>query len=162
VVIAQGHRNRELAVTLAHVVVAAPQRTAAVPSPRLDLGVRAGASWTRTRTSTSTSATPYLLGATALLGAGSYLVLWNWARQDNQALSRCTPNCPAAAVSHVQKLYLAADISLGIAAAAALSTVAWFAFSGSGSSDQAPPLPRYALSVQPARTGALATLRGAL
>jgi hypothetical protein len=108
------------------------------------------------------SLAPYILGGGALLGAGAYLVLSSWARGDNAKLSQCSPNCSPDSITHIRTLYVAADISLGVAAAAALTSVAWFVFSDSDSNDERAPKGGYALSIQPERDGALATLKGTL
>jgi hypothetical protein len=172
VVIVQGERNRAIWMTrskpLAAVVptgtgVAARATVTELPAPAPTTHVSprvAAALREQPRPSRSLLA-PYLLGGTALAGAAAYVVLSSWARADNQQLSRCAPNCQPQSVSHIRTLYLAADVSLGVAAAAALSSAALFIFSGSSSTDTRPaPQPSYALSVQPERAGALATLRG--
>jgi hypothetical protein len=112
-------------------------------------------------TGPSGSLLPYVLGGTALAGVGGYFMLVNWGRQDNQQLARCSPNCSPDSVSHIRRLYLAADISLGVSIAAALGAGAWLLFSSSHSStERTPPAAAYALSVQPERAGALATFEG--
>jgi hypothetical protein len=112
----------------------------------------------------SVSVAPYLFGGGALLSAGAYVALSSWARGDNQKLSRCSPNCSPNSISHIRSLYLAADISLGVAAAAAVTSAVWFLVSGTSShADRARGSNRgLALAVQPERAGALATLRGTL
>jgi hypothetical protein len=174
-VIAQGQRNRAIWMTQES---AQPQPEAAAPvaAPELPalqtasashsysegaLAPRTTSSAPRAQASRGGSVWPYLLGGSALAGAGAYLMLSNWARGDNQQLGRCSPTCPAESVAHIRTLYLAADISLGVAAAAALSSAAWFVFSSSRSREERPaPHGTYALTVQPERAGALATLRG--
>jgi hypothetical protein len=171
-VIAQGERNRLVWLTLASAAVqpkAAEElpvaRAKEFPAARVSTPAFAPriARAPREHSSRGGSLAPYLLGGTALAGAAAYLVLSNWARTDNQHLDRCSPNCPQDSVSHIRTLYLVADLSLGVAAAAALSSAAWFLFSGSSasSSDTRPaPQRSYALTVQPERAGALATFRG--
>lgn len=169
VVIAQGQRNRELMMAMTPAPVA-PQPMAAneaetlvkpasvarhqaeLPVPRAATAANHG----------SVSLTPYVLGGTALLGAGAYALLSSWARGDNAALGRCSPNCAQASVSHVRTLYLAADISLGVAAAAAIGSIATFTLGGTSSEHEPAPKRSFALSVQPERDGALATVRGSL
>ncbi|HET6340203.1 MAG TPA: hypothetical protein VFG30_43635 [Polyangiales bacterium] len=108
------------------------------------------------------SLTPYILGGGALVSAGAYLLLSSWARGDNDKLSQCSPNCSRDSITHIRTLYVAADISLGVAAAAALTSVAWFVFSDSSSNAEHAPQRGYALSLQPERDGALATVKGSL
>lgn len=105
--------------------------------------------------------TPYFFAGGALLGGGAYILLSSWARGDNSKLSQCSPNCSPSAVSHIRTLYTAADITLGVAAAAAVTSAALFIFTGSSSSSERTDR-GYALSVQPERNGALATVRGSL
>jgi hypothetical protein len=173
-VIAQGERNRTIwmtrtnaapvaSVTPAERVSELPASTSAL-QPRIQTGLAPITAVTSSEPSShGGSVAPYLLAGTALIGTGAYLLLSSWARSDNQQLGRCTPNCSEQSVSHIRSLYLIADASLGVAAAAALSSAAWFIFSRSSadSTDKRPPAQgSYALSVQPERAGALATLRG--
>jgi hypothetical protein len=179
-VIAQGQRNRELWVALPALEGATTsQPTAAVnhgAAPTAELSDHAQASAARTHAEATPprhvnlsepeghgpGAAPYLLGGTALLGAGAYVLMSTWARGDNRQLKNCSPNCSADSVSHIRSLYLAADISLGVAIASALGSAALFVFSGSGSKDESAPRRSFALAVQPERDGALATFRGSL
>jgi hypothetical protein len=171
VVIAQGQRNRELMMAIVPALTRepiAPQPTAAeaelpaAPVAQHAETVRAPRAATAATPQRSISLTPYVLGGTALLGAGAYALLSSWARGDNAALGRCSPNCSQASVSHVRTLYIAADISLGIAAAAAIGSIATFTLSGASSEHEPAPKRSFALSVQPERSGALATVRGTL
>lgn len=174
-VIVQGQRNREIWLELpaepaAVAEVEAPATTVASEKTP-DLNVP------RTHTETAlaprvaisahdvpeshTSLTPYFLAGGALLGAGAYIVLSSWARSDNTKLGQCSPNCSPDAVSHIRTLYTAADISLGVAAVAAVTSATLFIFTGSSSHSERSDR-GYALSVQPERNGALATVRGSL
>ncbi|HTU58625.1 MAG TPA: hypothetical protein VMF89_09325 [Polyangiales bacterium] len=155
-VIAQGQRNREIWMT--EQASEQPQRMPTVVLRREPI-------LAAPRAATSVSevdhggpgATPYLLGGAALLGGGAYALLSTWARSDNEQLSRCAPNCSKDSVEHIRRLYLAADVSLGVGIAAAVGSIASFLLAPSSSDDK--PV---ALSVQPQRTGALATFRGTL
>lgn len=173
VVIAQGQRNRELWMS---VPAAEPvQPTAADTQPSLSVTTAILASAPQplhnkpaitapsdTDHSSFTIA-PYLLGGTALLGGGAYALLSTWARNDNEKLTSCSPNCPKESVQHIKSLYLAADISLGVGIAAAVGSIASILLSSSGSEDKQPaPSRNYALSVQPGRNGAVATFEGTL
>jgi hypothetical protein len=174
VVIVQGERNRAIWMTRSQPVAAvvptatvvedvATARELPAPAPTTSVSPRVTAALREQPNHSRSLLAPYLLGGTALAGAAAYVVLSSWARADNQQLSRCAPSCQPQSVSHIRTLYLAADVSLGVAAAAALSSAALFIFSGSSSSstDKRPaPQRSYALSVQPERAGALATLRG--
>jgi hypothetical protein len=160
-VVAQGQRNRELWMIEApvhsaqHLAPVVMKRETHVAAPRAAVAPTES-------NEHSASVAPYLLGGTALLGGGAYALLSTWARNDNAELSRCTPNCPKESVQHIRNLYLAADISLGVGIAAAVGSIASFIVSGSGSEDKPAPQRNLALSVQPERNGALATLRGTL
>jgi hypothetical protein len=172
-VIAQGQRNRQLWMVLPAAREPLPQaaelvqpEAAAVvqelPAPLEPAVMAAPAAATAAGGAhrSGVSLTPYVLGGTALLGAGAYALLSTWARDDNAQLGRCSPNCSRDSVSHTRSLYIAADISLGVGVAAALGSIAAFVLSGPSSKDE--PARRYALSVQPERSGALATFRGTL
>jgi hypothetical protein len=175
-VIAQGQRNRELWMELpAPAVERAAQSDGTAPTEELSDRVQASAVAKHAEAAAPRSANlasepqgdgpgaaPYLLGGTALLGAGAYVLLSTWARGDNRQLKTCSPNCPADSVTHIRSLYLAADISLGVAIASALGSAALFVFSGSSTKAESGPRRSYALSVQPERDGALATFRGSL
>jgi hypothetical protein len=172
--IAEGQRNREIWLELPELDAPRPaaETTTSVAPPEKTAQLRLAPAHTRAALeprvaitsndppASHASLTPYILGGTALAGVAGYLVLSSWARGDNQKLSQCSPNCPQESITHIRTLYMAADISLGVAAAAALTSAAWFVFSGSN--DEHPPQPGYALSVQPERDGALATVRGSL
>jgi hypothetical protein len=114
------------------------------------------------------SAFTYLLGGVGLLGLGAGGLLTYWGKSDNDALSQCSPNCQPASVDHVRTMYLAADISFGVGAAAVGVAALLFATSHSGG--EAPPSAAtkvsplrtaYFFDVQPARSGAFATVSGA-
>jgi hypothetical protein len=175
-VVAQGQRNLELwmsvpAPVATQPIAAAPVEPISAPAV-MAVGETSAAQLepeivpTPHRASSghakSVSITPYVLGGTALLGAGAYALLSTWARNDNQQLANCSPNCPRDSISHIRNLYIAADISLGVAAAAAVGSIATFMLSGSSSKEEQAPKRSYTLSVQPGRSGALATFRGTL
>jgi hypothetical protein len=143
-VILQGQHNRVIAASL-HPEV--PHAAAAHADDAGPLRV------TRTATPQRGSYVPsYLvlgLGVTSLGGAA---LLTTWGRGDNKKLADCTPNCPQASVDHIHRLYLGADISLGvgITAIAVGSWLAWRTHS------------HHALAVQPTASGFLASFTGAL
>jgi hypothetical protein len=105
----------------------------------------------------------FVLGGTGLLGLGVGALATYWGKMDNDALSNCAPNCQAASVDHIRQLYIAADISFGIGAAAL--GVSAFLFATSHPTEAAPQ-PRVATStllgwdVRPAPGGAVATFQG--
>jgi hypothetical protein len=82
-----------------------------------------GSAATEKTASTGSSSVPlYLLGGLGVAGLVGYGTLVTWARNDNQRLLDCTPNCPQASVDHIRKLYRAADISLGVGVASLVAT----------------------------------------
>lgn len=152
-VVAQGQRNREIWMN-----VTAAEQPQRLPTVVLRRETSPAAPHATTVDRGGPGATPYLLGGAALLAGGAYALMSTWARDDNEQLSRCAPNCSKGNVEHIRKLYLAADISLGVGIAAAVGSIATFLLSSSGSGSQ----DKSAFSVQPQRTGALATFRGTL
>jgi hypothetical protein len=113
------------------------------------------------------SAFAYLLGGAGLLGLGAGALLTYWGKTDNDALSRCSPNCQPTSVDHVRTMYLAADVSFGVGAAALGVSALLFATSHPGV-EAAPAATRtttartaYLFDVQPTRSGAFATVTGA-
>jgi hypothetical protein len=83
-----------------------------------------------------------------------------WGRKDNDLLRGCAPYCAQASVDRVTALYTAASVSIGVGVAAI--GVAAFFFATSGPSGEKPPVrSAYFLDVQPAPSGAFATVSGA-
>ena len=80
-------------------------------------------------------------------------------KKDNEQLAQCSPNCSQESVDHIKKLYLAADISLGVGAAALATSVIWFIASPS-SKEKPPSQATYTVDVQPTPTGGFASVSG--
>lgn len=89
------------------------------------------------------------VGVTGLAGAA---VLTTWGRGDNDRLAECSPGCPQASVDHIHRLYLGADISLGVGITA-IAVGSWLAWRTHA---------HRALAVQPTASGFLASFSGAL
>jgi hypothetical protein len=104
-------------------------------------------------------AMPYLLGTVGLVGLGGAGLLTYWGRKDNEQLAQCAPDCSPDSVNHIRKLYLAADVSLGVGAAALATSVIWFIASPS-SKEKPPSQASYRLDVQPTPTGGFASVSG--
>jgi hypothetical protein len=105
------------------------------------------------------SALPYVIGGLGLASLGAGALLTFWGRQDNAALSACSPNCSPGDVDHVANFYVLSDIALGVGAAAVgVATVMLILRGGKGSEKVART--GYVLDVQPAPSGAFATIRG--
>jgi hypothetical protein len=186
IVILQGQRNRPIAMAMAApgqqpqtngqpraamAAVAAPTApvldvTAAEPPP-----FKAGPpsaykdSFAADESSSVTTHRPiarYIATGVGLLGVGGYALLTYWGRKDNDMLVQCKPDCMQSSVDHVRKIYLAANISLGVGIAA-LGTATWLYFRSSDSRQQeaAAGGTPVALDVVPLSNGALASVRGA-
>jgi hypothetical protein len=102
---------------------------------------------------------PYILGGVGLLGIGTWGALTYWGRKDNEELSACAPSCSQASVDHVRNLYIAADVSLAVGAAALGTSIVLFIVNP-GSKEKPPSQASYRFDVQPARSGAFATVSG--
>ncbi len=109
---------------------------------------------------------PYLTGALGLVGLGGTAALTYWGRRDNALLSDCAPMCSQSSVNHIKNLYLAANISAGIGAAA-LATWAYLVFIAPPSKEKAAaapapaaPAPAVGFGLQPLPSGAFAAFSG--
>ena len=83
--------------------------------------------------SSGPGALPWVIGAAGLAGVGGYGLLVSWGRKDNEQLAQCAPNCSQESVDHIRKLYLAADISLGVGIAALGAATTWLIVGGGSS-----------------------------
>jgi hypothetical protein len=103
----------------------------------------------------------YLLGGLGLVGLGGWGMFTYWARRDNVELDTCAPDCPVEAVNHIKRMYLFADISVGVGIAAlALSTWRFVAAGRSPTREVATRRRPYVLDVAAAPSGAMATVSG--
>jgi hypothetical protein len=102
-----------------------------------------------------------VLGGLGLAGLGGYALLTYWGRKDNADLDLCSPTCPWSDVQHIQKLYIAADISAGVGVLALAASTWLFVRSGSSSNEVAAKPRSYVLDVKPTSSGAFATVSGA-
>lgn len=101
---------------------------------------------------------PYVLGGAGLAAVGAGTLFFVWGKNDNSALSQCTPNCAPSTLTRIKTLYAAGDISIG-AGVAALG-VATYLYATSSGREKAPPKAAYSLDVEPTRNGAFATVSG--
>jgi hypothetical protein len=99
---------------------------------------------------------PYLFGTIGVFGVGGAGLLTYWGRKDNDLLAQCAPHCSQSSVDHIRKLYVAADVSLGVGVAALATSVIWFL--ASSSKDKSKPQSSYRVDVHPAPSGGFATL----
>jgi hypothetical protein len=134
----------------------APRPAAAAPAPVVSEDPPPSVEPIRHR-----SVGPYLLTGLGLVGLGGYALLTHWGRQDNDALAGCTPNCRPETMRHIRLLYLGADISAGVGAAALIGATTWFILrSGSSSTERASSRSHYAFDVRPTPSGAMALVSG--
>jgi hypothetical protein len=111
--------------------------------------------------SSGPGALPYVIGVTGLAGVGGYGLLVSWGRKDNAELAQCAPNCSPGSIEHIRKLYLAADISLGVGIAAVGSAATGLIVGGSSSpKDEGARHPAYVVVVRPTPSGAFASVSG--
>ena len=96
-----------------------------------------------------------------MLGGAGFVLLSAWGKKDNELLRQCAPSCQQASVDRVKQRYLAADVSLGVGAAAFSSALLIYALSGSNGEQPARNEKAYSLDVHPTTgTGAVASLKG--
>jgi hypothetical protein len=95
----------------------------------------------------------YVLGGVAVVGAATFAGLALWGQDQRNSLeSSCRPVCAASRVNGVHTKFVAADVSLGVAAAAAVAAgIVYFA-------RPAEPLPSAQVGQKPYRTGPTAHL----
>ncbi len=101
----------------------------------------------------------FVLGGTGLVAVGTGALLTVWGRRDNKLLADCSPGCRPESVTHIRKLYIAADISFGVGAAA-LATSVWFLATRLASDDYSPASTNLGVAVQPTPSGAVAAVSG--
>jgi hypothetical protein len=102
----------------------------------------------------------YVLAAAGLAGIGGYGLLTYWGRKDNDNLGSCSPGCGQGQIDHIRRVYLGADVSLGVGVAA-LGAAYWvYAVTRAPKEEQASTQEAYRMDVQPSRAGAVATFSG--
>ncbi len=164
-----GQRNRVLAVkwtppvstppTAQPTVAAAVSSEPAVSAPPVEQDTPEVASSGSGQGKASTSVLPYVFGGVGVAAVGTSLLLVHWGSDDNEQLDQCKPNCQQASVDHVQRLYLAADITLGVGIAA-LGAATWL-FVADLTAEKPPSHAAYRFDVTPLASGAFATVKGA-
>jgi hypothetical protein len=82
-----------------------------------------------------------------------------WGRKDNDMLAQCSPNCPQSSVDHIHRLYVSADVSLGVGIAA-LGAAYWVFAASRSKSEEKPADEAYLFTVQPTSSGAFAAVSG--
>jgi len=107
-------------------------------------------------------ATSYLLGGVGVLGIGGYGLLTYWGRKDNSMLTNCSPICLNSNSDHVKKLYLGADISLGVGIAALAGSYLVYTLShnNAANKEEMATEQAYVLDVRASSSGAVASFSG--
>jgi hypothetical protein len=147
-VILQGQRNHPLSIKLARpkeppaVKLASPE-----PSPETHVPLAVLPKLPAPEPKRPSMFGPYTLVGTGILALGGFGLLTYWGRTDNDKLAQCAPNCLQASVDHVHDLYLAANISLSVGIVAIVTGGSWW-------------FRNYGVSVQPAPSGAYASIGG--
>jgi hypothetical protein len=155
ILVAQGQRNRMVSVSLR------PEKGADQPEGSLVAGAGTDAA-ADTSPKTHIPGLSWALGGVGLVGIGGYALLTTWGRKDNDKLGQCSPACPQSTVDHIHKLYMGADISLGVGIAA-LGAAYWaYALKRSANEEAEPAPTREAVvfGVQPTPSGGVGTISG--
>jgi hypothetical protein len=97
-----------------------------------------------------------------LVGIATGAGLIFWGRADNTSLVANCPHggCSQAAVDHVSTLYVAGDILGGAGLAAVGVATVWLLLGSRSNAEKPPTGALYTFDVQPARSGAYATVSG--
>jgi len=143
--ILQGQRNRVVAVSTR-------PETSHASAAHVDGAGTLRVTRTATRAHRGSYVPSYIAlgaGVTSLAGAALFTT---WGRGDNRKLAECSPNCPQASVDHIHRLYLAADVSLGVGIAS-LAVGSWLAWRTHA---------HHAIAVQPMGSGVFASYTGEL
>ena len=93
------------------------------------------------------------LGSVATAGTVLFATLAGIGKAKENELDRCAPACQADDVAEMRRLYLAADVSLGVGAAGAAALALYFGIGAAISPSKAPPT---AVGVLPVPGGAVA------
>jgi hypothetical protein len=177
IAIVQGQRNRTIAValhtdkrTLAASTTPSEPKTALEPgadqsgptktaSEKSSVGYEATPEATEPERTSSggPGAVPYVIGGAGLAAVGAGALMTLWGKKDNDKLGTCSPNCSQGSVDHVRNLYTAANVSIGLGIAAI--GVSAYLFATSGPSKEKPKS-AYLVDVQPAPSGAFASVSG--
>jgi hypothetical protein len=101
----------------------------------------------------------YTLATVGVVGLAGFGVMTEWGRKDNALLAQCSPSCPQASVDHVRRMYVAADVSLGVGIAA-LAASYWAFVSSRSANEDHPTEQAMVFDVRPTRAGAVAGVSG--
>jgi hypothetical protein len=103
---------------------------------------------------------PWVLTGVGAAGLGAGAVFTLWGRKDNNNLSACSPNCSDATLSHIKRVYQAADIAIGVGVAALAAAYWSYAFSQSSTAESKSSETALRLDVAPTTSGGFAAVSG--
>jgi hypothetical protein len=108
----------------------------------------------------SGSVLPYIVGGLGLASIGGAAVLTYWGRKDNDNLGQCSPSCSPTATDHIKRLYLGADIALGVGVVA-LGAAYWIHVVTGREQEEKPTEPEaLRFNVLPTPSGGFASVAG--
>jgi len=103
----------------------------------------------------------YSLTGIGVAGLAGFGLITYWGRKDNDLLGACTPNCAQSSEDHIKRLYLIADVSLGVGVAALAGAYWAFAHArGESLKEESATEAAYMFGVQPTAAGAVGTVSG--
>jgi hypothetical protein len=167
--VVQGQRNRAVQATLT-----APEKHAAAAPPAI-VDKTDGSSWpvesapgpaatlvANPASERSIPALTYVLSGTGVVGLAGFGLLTYWGRRDADLLAaHCSPSCAPSSADHIHRLYVGADVSLGVGAAALAGAYWAYAHARSGSRrEESAAETAYVVGVAPTATGAVGTISG--
>jgi hypothetical protein len=96
----------------------------------------------------------WVLGGVGLAGIASFVVLGSIGKSDEGTLQRsCSPNCSTGSIDKVRTEYMAADVGLGVGAAALVTAGVWTLLRPART--EGPPAPQDGIVIIPGRGGAV-------
>ena len=101
----------------------------------------------------------WALGGVGLAGIASFAVLGSIGKSDESSLQRsCSPYCSSESIDKVRTEYIAADVGLGVGAAALVTAGVWYLLRPGKA--EAVPGPTDGIAIAPGRSGAVLEYRG--
>lgn len=101
----------------------------------------------------------FTLATVGVAGLAGFGLMTEWGRKDNRLLAQCSPFCPQASVDHVRRMYLAADISLGVGIASLVAAY-WALASSRAANEEHPSEEALLFDLRPTASGAFAGVSG--
>lgn len=168
VLVGQGQRNRPIAVVLRNEEAPAPPAMLPDPARSEERGPEPASPPVTPLVDLTAQPEPparrghalaYVLGGTGLAGVGGFALLTYWGRKDNAALGVCDPHCSQNDVDHVHRVYLGANVALGVGVAA-LAGAYWAYTTRDAKHESESEREAYRFDLTPTRSGTLATVSG--